>query len=131
MGCAQFELLDEYIQAKRSIAARYAEALAEAPGITLPSEAEWAFSIFWMYTVLVDEVQYGMDSRKLMHQLGKAGVQARPLWQPLHRSPAHVGSQAYLCEVANWLNQQGISLPCSVGLLGELQDKVIKLIRQT
>mgnify|MGYP001068511701 CR=1 FL=1 len=131
MGCAQLELLDEYIQAKRSIAARYAEALAEAPGITLLSEAEWAFSIFWMYTVLVDEVQYGVDSRELMHQLGKAGVQARPLWQPLHRSPAHVGSQAYLCEIADWLNQRGISLPCSVGLSLESQEKVIKLIWQT
>jgi perosamine synthetase len=131
MGCAQLELLDEYIQAKRNIAARYAEALAEAPGITLLSEAEWAFSIFWMYTVLVDEVQYGMDSRELMHQLGKAGVQARPLWQPLHRSPAHIGSQTYLCEIADWLNQRGISLPSSVGLSPESQDKAIKLIQQT
>ena len=41
MGCAQLELLDEYIQAKRRIAARYAESLAEAPGITL--------SDYWLY----------------------------------------------------------------------------------
>lgn len=131
MGCAQLELLDEYIQAKRRIAAHYAEALAGVPGIALMSEAEWAFSNFWMYTVLVDKAHYGMDNRELMHQLDKAGVQARPLWQPLHRSVAHARAQAYQCEVADGLNQRGISLPCSVGLSPESQEKVIMLIRHT
>jgi perosamine synthetase len=45
MGVAQMELLDEYIQAKRNIAARYASSLAEVPGISPMREAEWAFSI--------------------------------------------------------------------------------------
>jgi perosamine synthetase len=130
MGCAQLELLDEYIQAKRNIAARYAKALVDVPGITLMPEAEWAFSIFWMYTVLVDKVQYGMDSRRLLRRFSEAGVQTRPLWQPLHLSPAHAGSQSYLCEIADRLNQQGISLPCSVGLRAESQDRLIELIRQ-
>jgi perosamine synthetase len=130
MGCAQLELLDEYIQAKRTIAASYARALANVPGITPMSEADWAFSIFWIFTALVDVTRYGLDSRELMGQLGRAGVQTRPLWQPLHRSPAQAGAQSYLCEVADRLNKEALSLPSSVGLRSESQNKVIELIRQ-
>ncbi len=94
------------------------------------SEAYWAFSIFWIYTVLVDETRYGIDNRSLMPQLDKAGIQTRPLWQPLHRSLAQAGAQSYRCEVADRLNQEAISLPSSVGLKLDSQNKVIELIRE-
>lgn len=129
MGCAQLERLDEHIAAKRQIAAIYAEALADVPGITLMGEAEWAMSIFWMYTVLVDAVQYGLDSRALLQKLEAAKIQTRPLWQPAHRSPAHAGTQAYQCEVASRLNREALSLPCSVGLTPDQQTRVIAILR--
>jgi len=130
MGCAQLENLEEYIQAKRNIAAHYDKGFANVPGIMSMSEAKWAFSMFWIYTVLVDKTRYGIDNRSLMRQLDKAGIQTRPLWQPLHRSPAQVGAQSYRCEVADRLNQEAISLPSSVGLKLESQNKVIELIRE-
>jgi len=130
VGCAQMEQLDNHILAKRRIATTYTEALKSVPGITPMREAPWAFSVFWMYTILVDEAQYGIDSRRLLCRLSEAGIQARPLWQPLHRSLAHIGLQAYPCRIADWLNQRGVSLPCSVGLRPESQDKLIELIRQ-
>jgi len=49
MGCAQFEVLDEYVNTKRRIAATYTEALRDVPGITPMREASWAFSIFRLY----------------------------------------------------------------------------------
>ena len=69
MGVAQLEKLDEYIGIKRRIAETYVEALSEIPGITPMREAEWAFSVFWMFTVLIDGTQYGMDSRALLRYL--------------------------------------------------------------
>ena len=131
MGCAQLESLEEYIQAKRNIAAHYDKGFANVLGITSMSEAKWAFSVFWIYTVLVDKSRYGIDNRSLMRRLDKAGIQTRPLWQPLHRSPAQAGAQSYRCEVADRLNQEAISLPSSVGLKLDSQNKVIELIRQT
>ncbi len=55
MGCAQMEQLDTFVEAKRQIAQRYQESLGSLSGIRLPKEADWAFSTFWMYTVLIDE----------------------------------------------------------------------------
>lgn len=129
MGCAQLEQLDNYIAAKRRIAANYTEALKDVPGITPMQEAEWAFSIFWMYTILVDEAKYGMSSRALLCKLGDEKIQTRPLWQPIHNSPAHTGSQGCRCDVAERLNQEALSLPCSVGLETGQLTKVMQMIR--
>ena len=38
---------------KRAIAHRYAEKLADVSELTLMAEAPWAFSTYWLYTVLV------------------------------------------------------------------------------
>ncbi len=129
MGCAQMEQLDKFIEAKRRIATRYREALASLPGIRLPQEAEWAFSTYWMYTALIDEKELGMDSRELIRDLGARKIQTRPLWQPMHRSPAHknVGSPA--CPVSDSLHRQGVSLPCSVGLSESAQGQVIEAMK--
>ncbi|NER87926.1 LegC family aminotransferase [Moorena sp. SIO3A2] len=129
MGCAQMENLEEYIAAKRRIAATYSEAFAEVPGLTPMVEATWASSIFWMYTLLVDESQYGQDSRQLLRRLQEAKIQTRPLWEPLHCSLAHTQDQPReSLAVAEKLNQQALSLPCSVGLSVTDQQRVIEFI---
>ena len=129
MGVAQMELLDAYIEAKRAIAARYEDGLRGVPGITLMREAAWARSVFWLYTILVDERAYGMDSRALLRALGGLKIQSRPLWQPLHLSGAHRGESPTQCPVAERLNREALSLPCSVGLTEGDQARVIDAIR--
>lgn len=128
LGCAQMEQLDAYIAAKREIAKRYQDSLSSLPGIQLPREADWAFSTFWMYTVLLDEQKSGITSRRLLRELAERKIQTRPLWQPMHSSPAHVASASPSCPVADHLYQQAISLPCSVGLTPSSQDRVIETI---
>jgi perosamine synthetase len=134
MGCAQMENLEAYIAAKRRIATTYSEAFADVPGLTPMREATWASSIFWMYTILVDESQYGLDSRQLLRRLQEAKIQTRPLWEPLHRSLAHTQSKKSVPPtlgggaVADKLNQQALSLPCSVGLTPADQQRVIEFI---
>jgi len=128
MGVAQLEKLDEYIATKRQIARTYMEAFKNVPGLMPMHEAEWAFSIFWMYTVLVDKAQYGMDSRALLRSLEAHKIQARPLWQPAHLSQAHRDAFAVDCLVATQLNRDAISLPCSVGLTRKDQARVIEHI---
>ena len=129
VGCAQMEQLTDYVAAKRRIAARYTEALENVPGITPMKEAAWASSSFWMYTILVDEQQFGMDSRQLMQVLGSQKIQSRPLWQPIHQSPAHASDEIMELPMAEWLYRQGLSLPCSVGLSTVDQDRVIAALQ--
>jgi perosamine synthetase len=129
MGCAQLEVLGEYIRKKLAIASRYERALRGMPGITLMPQAPWAQSIFWLYTILVEEEQFGLDARTILQELARKGIQSRPLWQPMHRSPAHRDSEAFRCETADWLHARALSLPSSVGLAESDQNYVIESLR--
>ena len=128
MGCAQLEQLDSFIAKKRQIAEQYARTLGAFPGITLPAEAGSAWSTFWLYTVLVDEARYGCSSRALLGELERAHIQTRPLWQPMHLSPVFAGCQATDCSVSERLSEQALSLPSSVGLTAEEQERVCSVI---
>jgi perosamine synthetase len=128
LGCAQMELLDEFVAIKRGIAAEYAKAFADLPGVTMMREASWARSIFWLNTVLIDKREYGEDSRALMKRLARRGIQARPLWEPLHRSQALSGVQSVGGEVADDINRRALSLPSSVGMTPEQIQEVISAV---
>jgi perosamine synthetase len=130
IGCGQLEQLSAYLAAKRTIASRYAEALADVPGITPMPEARWATSAFWMYTVRVDPKAYGRDSRALLRALDQQRIQTRPLWQPIHLSKAHPSSYEIDCSTAEMLYEEALSLPCSVGLTELEQARVIELVRE-
>lgn len=131
IGVAQMERLQDHVASKRATAQAYTEALKGVPGIRCPEEPQGAYSTFWLYTILVDESKAALDSRTLMRRLDAEGIQSRPLWQPMHLSPAHQGAYATDCSVAERLNQQGLSLPCSVALSNREQQAVIALVNDS
>lgn len=128
VGVAQMELLSDYVRIKRNIAGKYERAFAGIPSIRCMQQAEWAFSTYWLYTILVADGP--TDSRGLMRDLDQNNVQARPLWQPLNQSPVYAKSGTQ-CPVAERLNRLAVSLPCSVGLTDEQQDQVIKSVSRS
>jgi perosamine synthetase len=129
LGYGQLHRLDEFIREKRRIAEGYAIGLKGVRGVELPSEAPWAFSTYWLYTIHIDQEQYGIGSRDLMHALIDAHIHVRPLWQPLQRSPAHASAGSFNCEIADNLCATGLSLPCSVALTRSDQERVIEMIQ--
>lgn len=116
LGCAQLEQLEAFVEQKRLIARIYAETLATVPGVRLMRERPGARSSFWMYTVLVDEAAFGMDSRSLLRELNQVGIQSRPLWRPLHHLLPYREAQHWNVSVADRLHADALSLPSSVGL---------------
>jgi perosamine synthetase len=129
MGCAQMEQLPAYITAKRRIAKTYSNALDSVPGITTMREAPWAYSTYWLYTILVDSKVFGMDSRALLRLFEEKKIQTRPLWQPIHRSKALADCGEFDCPVADRLNREALSLPCSVAITdSEIEGVLAALI---
>lgn len=128
MGCAQMEKLDEYIERKRETADYYTEILGAVPGLTPMKQAPDVFSTFWLYTILVDEKEYGMGSRPLLRELASAGIQSRPLWQPMHESPAFAKLPKRDCPVSERLNRTALSIPCSVGITAQEREFTARTI---
>jgi perosamine synthetase len=128
MGCAQLERIGDHLASKRRIARLYDEHFARIPGVRPMREAPFAESAFWLYTILLDAGRFPDGSRPLMRALEARGIQARPLWQPVHLSPAHAPNDA-ICPVAEHLNRQALSLPSSVGLSQADQERVVDAAR--
>ncbi len=128
IGCAQFDRIGHHIARKREIASRYREALAGLPGITMPTEPADQFHTFWLSSIRIDPVLFGMDARALLRRLGDENIEAITLYQPLHLSEAHAGAQAPGGAVAEALVRGTLSIPSSVGLTDEDQGRVIAAI---
>jgi perosamine synthetase len=125
IGVAQLELLPRYVEAKRGIAGRYREAFAGVPGLSILGEAPWAAATAWMSVARIDAGAFGADSRALMRFLEGRRIQTRPLWQPIHLSRAHAGAPRVGGDVAERFNRECLTLPCSVGLTREQQERVV------
>ena len=131
MGLAQLRHIEEFIDRKRAIAGRYAEALGDLPGLTLNPELEGCRNCFWLYCVLIEEAGFGMNSRELMKRLNAARIDARPFWKPIHTMPMYQGCDATDLSNSMWLWERGLNLPSSVGLTEAQQSRVIGEIRST
>jgi perosamine synthetase len=128
IGVAQMEQLERHVADKRATAEAYTEALSRIPGIRCPEEPKGAFSTFWLYSILVEEKKAGLDSRALLRRLAGRGIESRPLWQPMHLSPAHRGSYATDCTVAGRIYHEALSIPCSVGISSAEMEQVVSAI---
>jgi len=76
VGVAQMEKIESILKAKRDIAALYRSGLSGIAGLTLPPERDGAENVFWLYTVLVDEEEFGMGRDELIR-----------LWRPTRWKP--------------------------------------------
>lgn len=123
IGVAQLNRIDEVIETKRAIAARYCANLADVAGITLPPEMPWAKSVYWMVSILV-----APELRDpLIAFLRENGVETRPFFYPSHIMPMYAAGQSF--PVAERLGASGINLPSFPELTDEEIDTVCGLIR--
>lgn len=117
IGVAQMEKIEEIIARKRNNAEVYSELLRNVEGVTLPVEKKWAKSVYWMYSVLIDENR-GISRDELVLKLVKDGIETRPLFHPAHLQPPYAPNQ-YSLPVAEGLSRRGINLPSSAALKEE------------
>ena len=98
IGLGQLERIDHLIEAKREIFGWYAEELDGVPGITLNHETEWARSIYWMTSILVDPA-CGIDRDGMRAALAASGIDTRPTFPldqhlpDLGRAPRRAGAR--------------------------------------
>ncbi|HLG03998.1 MAG TPA: aminotransferase class I/II-fold pyridoxal phosphate-dependent enzyme [Bacteroidia bacterium] len=129
IGCAQLERLDEFVKAKRNMAAVYNEGLKKLDCITLPPETSWAFNGYWLYTCIVDP-SAGVSRDELIAKLMKNGVETRPVFYPLHAMPPYLEyvKTGQTFPVSDSISQNGISLPSSVTITKEEQQTILNAV---
>ncbi|HEY1536600.1 MAG TPA: DegT/DnrJ/EryC1/StrS family aminotransferase [Polyangiaceae bacterium] len=118
IGLAQLERADFYLECRRSNAARYNALLKGQRGITIPPEAPWTSSSYWMYSILIGD-DFGMSRDEIMTRLKAAGIETRSFFVSMHRQPSLA---KYGCDVSGQypvtdeLSRTGLYLPSTSGL---------------
>ena len=131
IGLAQLEQLDGLLARKRAIAAAYHAALQQMPGLTpmpVPAQIEAAF---WLYTVLLPAGVDVATRQSLLRALRAKGIEARPLWHPLHALPPYRDAPTTPVDWAMRCYERAISLPSSPGLTDEQQGRCLEMLRES
>lgn len=110
LGCAQLESLDRFVEAKRALAARYAQHLANGP-VEFVREPEHCRSNYWLNAVLcADRGQ----RNALLKETNAHKVMTRPIWTLMNRLPMYRTHRRGPLENAEWLEKRVVNLPSSV-----------------
>ena len=83
LGCAQMEVLDQYLTQKRQLAHQY-QAFFASSDVTFVVEPEYAQSNYWLNSIICADIE---QRKELLVQTNAAGVMTRPIWQLMHRLP--------------------------------------------
>jgi perosamine synthetase len=127
LGVAQMEQIETFIARKHQIAARYSANLSDLANITLPPQAAWATSVYWMYSILL-KPGFPLSRDEFLSQLKAAGVDNRPFFYPIHQMPPYAGDTG-LYPVADDLSRRGLNLPSAVTLTDAQIDSICEIIR--
>jgi dTDP-4-amino-4,6-dideoxygalactose transaminase len=129
LGVAQLEELPNLLVGRRRVAERYDAALGAIPGILPARRPSGTDPSFWLYTAHFEPDAPPRDA--VLDRLGAAGIEARPIWTPLHEIALYAGVPRLGGDVADAIFRNAISLPSSSSLAGAAQDRVVAALRGT
>lgn len=121
-------LLDEYITARRKVAAAYNAAFSVHPELTVPYEAPYSYHVYHQYTLQLN----GIDRDALIAHLQQHNVPAMIYYPvPAHRQKmfADFGGAAFDLPVTDALTHKVISLPIHTEMDQEQLDHIIKAVK--
>lgn len=127
LGVAQLKKLDKFINKKRIIAKIYKKnlyELQEKGKIKLHPEMQWAKCVYWVYSLLLNDV----DKDKLIENLYDEGVDTRPFFYPLNIMPPYKREEEY--PNAYKISKKGLNLPSSVNISEETIIYICNLIKE-
>lgn len=117
VGIGQLRRLSKFVQQKQIIANRYKTLLAGIPGLSFQTQADYAQTNWWMFSLLVNESKFGRSRDELMRFLAKKGIETRPFFYPLPQLPPYKkANQGYKFSVTDLVAAQGINLPSFAAL---------------
>ena len=129
LGRSQLSRLDAKVAARRAIRVRYEAGLADLPGVEFLREAGYGTPTHWLTVLTVDPDAAGVDRERLRLALDAAGIEARPVWKPMHLQPVFADAPTVGGAVAADLFTRGLCLPSGSTLTAPQQDRIIEVFR--
>ncbi|GGH15603.1 perosamine synthetase [Alsobacter metallidurans] len=112
LGVAQLEQLPGFLDAKRALAERYAQALEGVSGLRFFREPAFARSNYWLNAVLLDADDEAERDR-VLQATNDAGLMTRPVWTVMHKLSMYRDCPRDDLSVAESIGRRLINIPSS------------------
>lgn len=146
IGRGQMTVLNDYIAHHKHIHDLYKVLLNEVDGIMVHDNPSDKFdSNFWLTTITIDPTikVKGQEERCPIYSdcepnanvealrviLDQAGIEARPLWKPMHKQPVYKDAPAYVNGVSESLFKVGMCLPSGPYVTDEDVKYIVNCIK--
>lgn len=124
VGLVQLSRLDEVVERRRALAARYQRALADVPGLRCVADPEHGTTNYQSFWVEVSQ-GYPRSREELLAHLADLDISARRGIMAAHRQPAYRGAPHGPLRVTEWLTDHTLILPVFHQMTTAEQDRVI------
>ena len=143
VGRGQLLHLDEHKTLKRAIYARYKEAFADIPEITMNPLNPDGEDNCWLSCMTIEE-GCGVTPADVMDALEAANIETRPIWKPMHLQPvfgdcdfvtaegfkSDLHNGAKIESVSEDIFNRGLCLPSDIKNTREDMEQIISIVRR-
>jgi pyridoxal phosphate-dependent aminotransferase EpsN len=127
IGLGQMTCLDDRVEKRRSIFTKYLDNL-NFDGIDFMAEPEGYKSSRWLTTMTIDSSLTGVSALSVIEELYSHGIEARPLWKPMHLQPVFNGSAYHGIGHDELIFNSGLCLPSGSDMTEEEQEEIIDIV---
>jgi perosamine synthetase len=134
LGLVQLARADAFMARRTAIAARFTEALAGVPGLTLPSAADWCTHAWHLYAVRVDRERIDGGRDGLIADLTANRIGSSVHFIPLHYHPVfrEAGREfAPLLVQTERYFDEAVSLPLFPSMTDQEIEDVVTVVRES
>ncbi len=110
LGCAQVEMLPEFIKNKRALAQQY-KSFFKGSAIEFVLEPQGTKANYWLNAIVLKNPE---DRNTFLEETNDNGVMTRPIWKLMNTLPMFTSAQTSNLSNALWLEERVINIPSSV-----------------
>jgi dTDP-4-amino-4,6-dideoxygalactose transaminase len=129
IGVAQLEVLEERVEAKRTIFETYRALLRDQPGITFMPDSDWGRPNRWLTVILISEQEFGANRDNVLQALLEAEIESRPVFKPMHLQRPFAQCRVRGGAVSEKLFESGLCLPSGTGLSRVQIERVVEVVK--
>ena len=134
IGRAQLEVLEQRVEARRTIFQRYYEALRDIKGVDFMPEPSYGRANRWLTLMTLDPEECKVAPDQVIKALEAENIESRRVWKPMHLQPLFKDNLYYTHandkSVCDWYFYNGVCLPSGSSLSMEEQHRVVDCVKR-
>lgn len=135
VGRGQLKVLDQRVRQRRQVFDMYKRSLGDIPGLGWMPEADFGISTRWLSVCTLDPEWTEITPSKLIEALTRHNIEARHVWNPMHRQPLFQPCAYYPHDKEYSFSDEafltGVCLPSGSNLENAQVERVCAVVRET